>query len=133
MHELSSDKMTMNMLIFQTNNKSLFLFLSSRFQYLILILSNSLHCPSICTFSPLILPFDSLFPCLRFFIPHTFFYLPHLTVLFNIIFFLVLTLFLSLFFTSAGGMRLILCVQTCRARSLHATKRMLEKPFTVPT
>lgn len=33
----------------------------------------------------------------------------------------------------AGGMRCILCVQTCRARSSHATKRMLERPLTAPT
>lgn len=39
----------------------------------------------------------------------------------------------SPFLTPAGGMRCILCVQTYRARSWHATKKMLEKPFTAPT
>lgn len=39
----------------------------------------------------------------------------------------------SLSLTPAGGMRCILCVQTCRARSSRATKRTLEKPFIAPT
>lgn len=35
--------------------------------------------------------------------------------------------------TPAGGMRFILCVRSCRARSLPATKRTLERPSIAPT
>lgn len=70
--------------------------------------------------SPLVSPPPSSYPC-----PFFFLFSPY---------FLPFSLYASpLLYNPTGDTRCNLCVQTCRARSWHATERTQGKPSTAPT